>query len=156
MLLLLGQTNAIAAPAPLELRWNELNAAVYGRIVELTLPGAVTIKGEVAAVREDGLVLDVKKTSNAKALPKGNAVIPRGSVTLLKLEKRGGSNWHTIGTVMGVLSGVVVGGYLAGKTSLDAGPVIAVFLGTTAALTAVGERAGNAADHRTSLIRIVE
>jgi hypothetical protein len=154
--MLVIQSQVFAAAAPLELKWNELNAAIYGRSVKMTLPGAITVKGDVAAIREDGLVLDLKRTSDAKAFPKGNAVIPRASVKLLKLEKGGGSTWHTIGTVMGVLSGVVVGGYLASKTSLDAGPVIAVFLGTTAALTVAGERAGHAADHRTRLIRVVE
>src|ERR1700687_4019964 len=84
-LLLVGQSNTFAASAPVELKWNELNTVIYGQIVELTLPGAFKIKGDVLAVREDALVLDIKTTSDAKAFPRGNAVIPRASVTLLKL-----------------------------------------------------------------------
>ena len=155
-LLLLGQTNAWAASAPLELKWNELNAAIYGRIVELTLPGAFTVTGEVAAVREDGLVLDVKKTSDAKAFPKGNAVIPRSSVTLLKLEKRSGKTGRTIGTTLGVLGGVVLGGYIAVKTANSPGAGIAVFLASAAAISVAGHLAGRAADKRTTLIRIAQ
>jgi hypothetical protein len=155
-LLLLGQANAFAAPAPLELKWNELNAAIYGRVVELTLPGAFTVKGEVAAVREDGLVLEVKKTSDAKAFPKGNAVIPRSSVTLLKLEKRRGTNWRMMGTTLGVLSGVILGGYIAGKTATSPGAGIAVFLASASAISVAGHLAGSAADKRTTLIRIVQ
>src|SRR5258706_9782726 len=132
-LLLLGQTNAFAASAPLELKWNELNAAVYGTTVELTLPGASTVKGEVAAVREDGLVLDVRKTSNAKAFPTGNALIPRASVTLLKLEKRKATNWHTVGITLGVLSGVALGGYIAPKTANTPGAGNALFTATPSA-----------------------
>jgi hypothetical protein len=155
-LLLLGQTNAFAAPAPLELKWNELNAAIYGQIVELTLPGAATVKGEVAAVREDGLVLEVKKTSDAKAFPKGNAVIPRSSVILLKLEKRRGTNWRMMGTTLGVLGGVVLGGYIAAKTANSPGSGIAVFLASASAISVAGHLAGRAADKRTTLIRIAQ
>src|SRR6267154_4292662 len=98
-LLLVGQSNTFGASAPVELKWNELTTVIYQKTVELTLPNAVTVKGHVAAVREDGLVLDIKKTSDSKAFPKGNGMIPRASVTLLKLEKRG-SNWRTLGTVI--------------------------------------------------------
>src|SRR6185436_13936812 len=92
------QSEAQAAPVPLELRWNELNPAIYGHKVEITMPGAITLKGDVAAVREDSLVLNVKRTSNAKAFPRGNAVIPRSAVTLLRLEARGDSHWRAMGT----------------------------------------------------------
>ena len=111
-LLLVGQSSTFAASKPVELKWNELSTVIYGQSVELTVPDASTIKGDVVAVRDDALVLDVKTTSNAKAFPKGNAAIPRASVTLLKLEKHG-SNWRTTGTIIGVLSGVMVGGYIA-------------------------------------------
>ena len=155
-MLLLGQTSAFAASAPLELRWNELNAAIYGRIVELTLPDASIVKGEVAAIREEALVLEVKKTSNAKAFPLGNAVIPRSSVTLLKLEKRSGKTGRTMGTTFGVLGGVVLGGYIAAKTANSPGSGIAIFLATASAISVAGHLAGRAADKRTTLIRVAE
>ena len=154
--LLLGQSHAFAASTPLELKWTELNAAIYGQTVELTLPGAFTVKGDVAAVRDDALVLDVRKTSDAKAFPKGNAVIPRSSVTLLKLEKHGRTNWHTMGTVIGVLSGVVLGGYIAGTATSQAGPALAVFLTTASAISVAGYAAGHAAEKKTTMIRIAD
>ncbi len=153
-LLLAGQSNTFAASAPVELRWNELNTVIYGQNVELTLPGALTVKGDVVAVREDALVLDITKTSDAKAFPEGNAVIPRASVTLLKLEKSG-SNWRTMGTVLGVLGGVVVGGYIAGKTANSAGSGIAIFLATAGAASVAGRVAGGAADRKITRIRVV-
>jgi len=54
--------------------------------VQLSVQGA-TIRGEVAAIREDALVLDVKSTSDAKAYPKGNATVPRGPVSMLRLQR---------------------------------------------------------------------
>lgn len=155
-LLSVGQPQAFAASTPVELKWDELNTTIYGHSVELTLPGAFTVKGDVAAVREDALVLDVEKTSNAKAFPKGNAVIPRSSVTLLKLETRRKSNWHTMGTVLGVLGGVVLGSYIAGKTANDVGPGIAIFLTTASAISVAGSYAGHAAGRKTTMIRIVQ
>jgi hypothetical protein len=154
-LLSVGQMSALAASKPVELKWSELNTAIYGHSVELSLPSASSIKGDVVAVREDALVLDVKKTSDAKAFPKGNAVIPRVSVTLLTLEKRG-SNWRTMGTVIGVLAGVTVGGYIAGKTATSPGPGIAIFVATATAVSVAGRAAGGAADRKTTLIRVVQ
>jgi hypothetical protein len=152
--LLLGQSNSFAASAPLELKWNELNTAIYQKTVELTLPNAVTIKGDVAAVREDGLVLDIKKTSDSKAFPKGNGVIPRTSVTLLQLEKRG-TNWRTMGTVIGAIAGVALGGYIAAKTANSEGPAIAIFIATASATSIAGRAAGGAADRSVTMIRVV-
>jgi hypothetical protein len=139
-----------------ELKWSELNTTINGQMVELTLPGAFKVKGDVLAVREDALVLDVKRTSDAKAFPRGNAVIPRASVTLLKLEQQHGSHWRTMGTVLGVLGGVVVGGYIAGKTANSAGSGIAIFIATASAASVAGNVAGGAADKKTRMIRVVQ
>jgi len=154
-LLLPGQSSAFAASTPVELKWSELNTAIYGQSVELTLPGAFKIRGEVVAVRDDALVLDIRRTSDARAFPKGNAVVPRASVTLLKLEQQRGSHWRAMGTVIGVLGGVVVGTYIAAKTASSPGPGIAIFIATASAASIAGNVAGGAADRKTRLIRIV-
>jgi hypothetical protein len=151
---LAGQPIAFAASAPLELKWNELNATIYNKTVELTVPGAVTVKGDVAAVREDGLVLDIRKTSDPKQFPKGNAMIPRASVTLLKVEQHG-SNWRTMGTVIGSIGGVALGGYIAAKTANSEGAGVAIFITTASAAAIAGHIAGGSADRKTKMIRVV-
>jgi len=153
--LLAGQSSAFAASTPVELKWSELNTAIYGQSVELPLPGAFTVTGEVVAVREDALVLDIRKTSDAGAFPKGNAVLPRASVTLLKVAQRRGSHWRAMGTIIGVLGGVALGGYIAAKTANSPGPGIAIFVATASAASVAGNLAGGAADRKTRLIRIV-
>jgi hypothetical protein len=100
------------------------------------------------------MVLDVKKTSDAKAYPKGNASVPRGSVQLVKL-KRSGAWGKTLGTTLGVLSGVVVGGYVAGSTQDNAGPGIAVFLVIAGAMSVGGYLLGTRANQRATTIRVV-
>ncbi len=154
VLFCLVQASVHAETRPLELKWGELAPTIQGHQVELTLTGGTRVTGDVAAIRDDGMVLDVKKTSDAKAYPKGNASVPRGSVQLVKL-KRSGAWGKTLGTTLGVLSGVVVGGYVAGSTQDNAGPGIAVFLVIAGAMSVGGYLLGTRANQRATTIRVV-
>jgi len=152
--LYLFQSRSQAETKPLELKWNELAPTVQGHVVELTLSGGTKVTGEVAAIREDAMVLDVKKTTDAKAYSKGNGAIPRASIQLVKL-KRSGAWGKTLGTTLGVLSGVVVGGYVAARTQNDVGPGVAVFLVIASAMSVGGYFLGKNADQRSTTIRVV-
>jgi hypothetical protein len=154
VLFCLIQASVQAETRPLELKWGELAATVQGHSAELTLTGGTSVTGDVAAIRDDAMVLDVKKTSDARAYPKGNASIPRGSIQLVKL-KRSGSWGKTLGITLGVLSGVAVGGYVAGSTQNSAGPGVAVFLVIAGAMSVGGYLLGRRADQRATTIRIV-
>ena len=145
----------LAESRPLELKWGELSPIIGGQRVQLVLPEGTAIKGEAIAVREEALVMDVKGTSNAKAYPKGSATIPRGSVTLIQVERRRGSWGRKLGTVVGVLSGVVLGGYVAAVTADSAGAGIATFLGIASAGTVGGYYVGKRLDKQVTLIKIV-
>ena len=145
----------LAESRPLELKWGELSAIIVGHRVQLVLPDATAIKGEAIAVREEALVMDVKGTSNAKAYPKGSASIPRASVTLIQVERRRGSWGRRLGTVVGVLSGVVVGTYVAAVTADSAGAGIATFLGIASAGTVGGYYVGKELDRQVTRIKIV-
>jgi hypothetical protein len=151
---ILFQASSQAETRPLELKWNELAPTIQGHAVELTLSGGTKVTGEVAAIRDDAMVLDVKKTTDAKTYPKGNAAIPRASIQLVKL-KRAGAWGKTLGTTLGVLSGVVVGGYVAATTQNNAGPGIAVFLVIASAMSVGGYFLGRSADQRSTAIRVV-
>ena len=154
VLFCLVQASMQAEARPLELKWGELAPTIQGHPVELTLTGGTRVSGDVAAIRDDVMVLDVKKTSDAKAYPKGNASIPRGSIQLVEL-KRSGAWGKTLGTTLGVLSGVAVGGYVAGTTQNDAGPGLAVFLVIAGAMSIGGYLLGRRADQRATRIRVV-
>jgi len=116
-----------AETRPLELKWNELASTIQGHLVELTLTGGATVTGDVAAIREDVMVLDVKKTSDSKTYPKGNASVPRTSIQLVKLRKS--AVWgKTLGITLGVLTGLTVGGVVVVNANLKGeGPIISVF-----------------------------
>ena len=145
----------LAESRPLELKWGELSPIIGGQQVQLVLPEGTAIQGEAIAVREEALVMDVKSTSNAKAYPKGSATIPRASVTLIQVERRRGSWGRKLGTVVGVLSGVVLGGYVVAETAHSVGAGTGVFLGIASAGTVGGYYVGKGLDRQVTLIKIV-
>ncbi len=111
--------------------------------------------GDVAVIRDEAIVLDIHKTSDAHAYPKGSVTIPRSSVTVLKLIETQGQWGRKMGSTLGVLTGLLVGGYTAGKTADSAGTGLAMF-GVIAGAAAVGGYyLGKSADVRETLIRVV-
>ncbi len=64
--LMLAQATAQSA----EIRWNELATLIAGQQVTIPLPGGGAVAGEVLSVRDDSLMLDVSRTSDAARYPK--------------------------------------------------------------------------------------
>ena len=153
-LLWAGQVSGLSQAKPLELKWNEVAAVIAGHTVELTLAGGAFVRGEAIAIREDALVLDVKKTSANSVYQKGNGAIPRNTIDLIKLERARGGWGRTLGTVVGVLTGLSVGGWATSHTH-SAGAGIPTFLGIASGISVAGYYAGREIDRKTTLIRIV-
>lgn len=136
-------SSAVAADRkPIQLKWSELPPLIQGRQVEIKLPDGATLKGEAVVVREDDIVI-------------GNTTVPRASLTLIKLERQHGSWGRHLGTILGSLTGIVVGGYLAGTVTHSAGSEIPLFLGVASAGTVGGYYLGRAVDHRTTWITVL-
>jgi hypothetical protein len=140
---------------PLELKWSELAPLISSHVVQLTLSTGGTVRGEVATVRDDSLVIDVRKSSDSKTYPKGSASVLRSSVTLIKVERAHGSWGRTIGTTLGVLTGLAIGGYAAGSTADSAGKAIPLFLVIAGAISVAGYFLGRSLDREVTTIRIV-
>jgi hypothetical protein len=140
LFLCLGQA-AVAQQRPQERKWAELASLIEGREVQLTLPDAVTIRGDVVGVRNDTLILNIGRTTNHVMHPKGHASIPRESVTLIELHERHRSGRRHLGAIVGTAVGVGLGifaaqsGYSAGKAVLtgtavgSGGALIGYFVG---------------------------
>jgi hypothetical protein len=126
------------------MRWNELAPLISGQRVEVIQNDGLKIKGEVVTVRDAELLLDAK----------GNRVVARASVAQINLERRRGAWGRSLGTVLGILTGMTVGGYAAIHTD-SAGAAIPVFLGVSAAGGAGGYYLGRLMDRRVTKIRIV-
>lgn len=152
-----GQPRARAESAPVELKWSELSSHIQGRDIELVLPDGASLAGRVEAIREDALVLNVRHTSNSQAHPSGNAVVPRGSVSVLLIHESRGKWGRPIGVVLGTLTGLVVGGtvVLAGAKIDSATAGTAVLLGITGAGTLTGYYLGRSADRRATQFKVI-
>jgi hypothetical protein len=149
-----AQTSGTAASTPLELKWTELAPIISGNGVEVMLQDGMTISGEAIAVREDTLILDVKKSSGGKPYSKGNAAIPRNAISLIKVQRSRGAWGRTMGTVVGVVAGLGAGGYAASRSN-SGGAAVATLVAIASGLAVTGYYAGRGLDRRLTLIRIV-
>ena len=149
---------AAGAVTPERLTWEELPQLV-GKHVSIALyDGAVS--GAVREVQADALLIEVSKSTNPATYPKGPMRVPRATLHVLDLHGKG-VKYRVIGTALGFVAGAAGGlgvaikaqGGLFGNEHQTAAPVgmVAVMAGVTAA----GYALGNAADRRTTTIRIV-
>ena len=90
------------------LEWRDLDHMVRGRNIDIRLPSGIRLKGRVTSVEEDALMLDVSKTSNKRAYPKGRAVVPRPEVTQFMMARKDGHTWTAVGTGIGASIGAVM------------------------------------------------
>lgn len=104
-----------AAEEIIPARWNQLAPHVTGRRVWLPLADGARISGVVQEVTPTGLAMEIAKTSNRKAWPKGAASIPRSSVSTIRLTKPPGHK--------GLIIGGAVGG---GMTAAAGGTLVAI------------------------------
>ncbi|MBZ5619564.1 MAG: hypothetical protein LAQ69_12700 [Acidobacteriia bacterium] len=152
----LGLLPATAGATQIEVRWQELSPLILGHKVTLVLPGAVTISGDAVAVRDDSLMVDIRKTSDAKAFPKGSTAIPRASVTTLQMTETKGVGGRVLGVVVGALIGMVGGGEIVAHGRQGEAAGVSTFLAVAVAGSVGGYYAGKAVDRHTTIIRVVQ
>jgi hypothetical protein len=128
------------------LEWRDLDRMVRGRNIDITLHSGIQLKGRVTSVEVDALMLDVRKTSNKRAYPKGRAVVPWPEVTQFTLARKEGHTWSAVGSSVG---GTIGAGVAAGLVQVVEGDgrraaAAALAVGIPAAL---GFGLGWGADH---------
>lgn len=123
-------------PRRLQLPWNELGPRAIGHKVALVLPNGTHIEGKVRSVEPDALRLKVSKTSDREFLPKGERLIPRQSVSLMRVtEYRKLGRLLVTSGALAVAAGIVATNY----PDLYEGAAVAVVPAVTAAgLAGVG------------------
>lgn len=152
-----AQPGTPSAARPLELTWGELAPLIGNQKVRMALPDGAVISGETIAVRDHALVIDVNKTSNAAAHPKGYTPVPRESVALLQVERRSRKGARAIGTTVGVISGVIGGAYIAAVAANDsAGAFVGTWTGIATAGSVGGYLLGKEIDKKTTYIKVVQ
>ena len=147
----------------IQLPWSEIAALVDHQKVALVLPDGAMIEGQVLAVEPDGLVLDIKKSSDPRSHPARQTSIPRASVSVLQLkEVKGNRRW--LGAVIGAGGGGVAGWLLAegvfhvsgeGLNPSKAPVVVGSVAALVAGAAAIGYFAGRKGDQRVTFIKII-
>jgi hypothetical protein len=152
-----GAAAAAAQPAPVTLKWSELGPRIAKSKIELVLPDSTALRGKVRGVEPDGLLVDISKTSDKMAHPKGLQLIPRQSVSLMRVTR-----YRKLGRILCTAGVVAAAGAFAAVAARDSGiteggVVIAIpAAGTvgTVGLGIAGYYAGKAIDKRVAIIRV--
>ncbi len=144
-----------AGSGPEAVRWNELGARVGGNKVALVLPDGTHLEGRVREVEPGGLRLRVSKTSDRKVIRKGEQLIPRASVTLLRV-----TEYRKLGRLLTTVGALGAAAAIVASQSIDVyeGPMViavpAVIAGGMVGVGVGGYYTGKALDKRVTEIRI--
>jgi hypothetical protein len=156
-----GRIAAAAPPKPREVKWVDLSALVTGHKIATVLPDGARIEGKVRSVEPDALLVDIQKTSDRSAHPKGRAAIPSSSVSELRVIRLGRYRGRVIGTAIGAGGGIALAYLLAegvfhfsgegGATPERKAAVAGVAIG----FSALGYWVGRDADRGITHIRVI-
>ncbi|MCX6627733.1 MAG: hypothetical protein NTW28_08905, partial [Candidatus Solibacter sp.] len=150
---------AASADSSQRLTWEELPTLV-GKRVSIPLYDGGAVAGKVREVQADALLIQVSKSSNPLAYPKGPMRVPRATLHVLDLHGKG-HRYRVIGTALGFAAGAACG--LGVAIGVQGGPFSdgrgtaggAALVGVMAGVTTAGYAVGNAADRRTTTVRII-
>jgi hypothetical protein len=156
-MLLFWVAPAAGAVMPDRLTWEELPQLV-GKHVSIALYDGGAVAGTVREVEADALLIQVSKSTNLAAYPKGPMRVPRNKLHVLDLHGKG-HKYRAIGTAIGFVAGAAGAVRASGGVGLsrdDQGAVGAIAaVAVLAGATAAGYITGNARDRRTTTIRII-
>lgn len=152
-----------ARKVELALPWSQLAPVIQQRKIALVLPGGTHVEGKVIDVTEEALVMNVTKTSDFAAQPKGKTSIVRSAVLAIRLNETKGPKralWTSVGAGAGAASGWLlaegvyhVSGEGQGIWSEPAGA--GLLLGLAGGGAVVGYLFGRSSDQVETYIRIV-
>jgi hypothetical protein len=77
-----------AAPREMKLRWSQLAGHISGHRISLTPPDGHYLEGIVTSVQSDTLEMDISRTSDRKAVPKGKHSVSRSSLSRIGLKTK--------------------------------------------------------------------
>ena len=89
-------------------RWDQLPKTLVGSSVALTTTDGLRLEGRVGEISSTEMTVDVKKTSDKQRQSKGNAVLPRGFITSVRVNAQ-----QMKGRIVGVATGAGLGGLFA-------------------------------------------
>ncbi len=103
----------------LNLTWDELGSVINREMVALTLTDGPRIEGRVRIVRETGIEINIRKTDDDGAYPKGLRSIDRASVSSVQLIEES-IRWRWIGAGVGFLGATLISTFaITGPSGTD-------------------------------------
>jgi len=158
LLALVSAPTAFADQSPLRVKWDGLGIVV-GKTVAVNMPDGTVVSGRATAVEPDNLQVQVNRSSNPAAWPKGLTRVPRATLHTIEMRTKT-ARFRIIGTIVGFVGGAVGGAVAAIGVqggilgNQNQGQAAATFLAITGAATAAGYFLGNSADRRVTTIEI--
>jgi hypothetical protein len=144
-----------AAPKELHTTWRELANVAAGKKISIVLPEGVHLRGNVLCVENDKLVLDVTKTSDAHAFPKGSTSLPRAAVRSFTMTQSR-TRWKIIGTAIGLGGGLAIAAPVNAYAHNEGDGAPLAVAAIIAVPTALGFLAGWSADRKTVTVTITD
>lgn len=114
--------------------WRELSQEVRSEwTVRLVLPDTTVVEGKGARFTEDGVVLQVARSSNPQTHPKGELTVPLSSVKTLEL-RRNRLRGQVLGLAIPLAAGATIAGAGGAKGGLQGGGLLltGILLGVAA------------------------
>jgi len=138
---------AAAAVDERQTNWAGLSVVV-GQRVRVLMPDGARIEGKATGLEVDALAIEVAKTSNRRAYPKGRFLASRATLRAVDVVQPSTKYWRIVCTALGGAIGYVAlrGAINAAKASETGGEVGLGALGV--GLPVAGYLIGNAADRR--------
>ena len=157
--LLLAAPLLANAETLMHLKWEGLTV-VAGNTVSIAMPGGAVISGKATGVESDALVVDVKKTSDRTAYPKGVVRVPRTTLHRFEMLTKGKMG-RIVGTPVGFVVGFAggLGAWIGIQGGLwgneNQGAAAAALIGIAAAGTVGGYLLGNSVDKHWTAVEIL-
>ncbi|MBN8734425.1 MAG: hypothetical protein J0L64_28070 [Acidobacteria bacterium] len=140
-------------PKQQRLAWDALGGVIEGKKITMVMPDGTEIRGKAVAVESEGMRVKVSRTSNAAAVAKGEQLIARDQVSVVKLH-RSGWKWRVILTLVApvvLVSAIAAAGDLPEQGAEGGAAIGAGVWGSMA----IGYLAGWKLDQRETVIEIV-
>ena len=123
---------------------------IFNKNIRIVMPDGTRIEGKATELEADALAVQVGKTTNENAYPKGRLLVPRAT---LKSFDIGNSThrWRVIGTAMGYTGGIAVGalmGLAASGIGARDGVAAGVAIAGVGGVTVAGYYWGRQVDRR--------
>jgi len=135
------------AAEPLRVTWQQVPSVCSGRIALVRLTTDTRLVGRILSVAATSFDMEVERTSDKKAAPKGIRTLDRSALVELRVRDK-----RIRGRVIGALAGLMATGPIV--YSMSAGVVAAIGLPVYVGIIAVGHLAGQSFDHKSRVVEI--